>query len=152
MKTITLPSGTYAVDPILDGFEIIEKPSSNVAFVGTSMLEHKIYVQFKNGSGYMYSEVDYDTLSFVPIAESIGKFISSKVVKQFPSEKVDGAMITPVILVTAPDYLKLKSKADQWDALDNKLADLYGEGDDDNEQETDLCDIGEIAATAFGYL
>lgn len=93
MKTITLSSGTYAVDPILDGFEIIEKPSSNVAFVGTSMLEHKIYVQFKNGSGYIYSEVDYDTLSFVPIAESIGKFISSKVVKHFPSEKQEKKLI-----------------------------------------------------------
>lgn len=95
MKTIILPSGTYTVDSILDGFEIIEKPSSNVAFVGTSMLDHKIYVQFKNGSGYMYSEVDYDTLSFVPAAESIGKFISSHVVKQFPIEKVDRALIQP---------------------------------------------------------
>lgn len=93
MKTITLPSGTYAVDSILDGFDIIEKPSSNVAFVGTSMLEHKIYVQFKNGSGYMYSEVDFDTLSFIPIAESIGKFISSKVVKHFPSEKQERTLI-----------------------------------------------------------
>jgi len=102
MKTITLSSGTYAVDPILDGFEIIEKPSSNVAFVGTSMLEHKIYVQFKNGSGYMYSEVDYDTLSFVPIAESIGKFISSKVVKHFPSEKQEKTLVNwiPELVIT----------------------------------------------------
>lgn len=101
MKTITLPSGTYAVDLILNGFDIIEKPSSNVAFVGTSMLDHKIYVQFKNGSGYMYSEVDYDTLSFVPAAESIGKFISSRVVKHFPSEKLEKGLIElipPLIL------------------------------------------------------
>ena len=93
MKTITLPSGTYAVDPILDGFEIIEKPSSNVAFVGVSMLEHKMYVQFKNGSGYIYSEVDYDTLSFVPIAESIGKFVNAKVVGHFQSEKQERPLI-----------------------------------------------------------
>jgi hypothetical protein len=102
MKKITLPSGSYAVDSILDGFEIIEKPSSNVAFVGTSMLEHKIYVQFKNGSGYMYSEVDYDTLSFIPAAESIGKFISQYVVKKFPSDKSEKPLIEamPVLIVT----------------------------------------------------
>ncbi|WP_166664839.1 KTSC domain-containing protein [Pedobacter metabolipauper] len=108
MRTITLTSGTYAVDPILDGFDIIEKPSSNVAFVGTDMLAGKMYVQFKNGSGYIYSEVDADTLSFVPIAESIGKFISSKVVKHFPSVKQENALIVkgeeimgdPVLIIT----------------------------------------------------
>lgn len=50
------------------------------------------------------------------------------------------------------EYNALKAKADKWDALDNKLAEIYGSGDDDNEQERDLCDIGEIAATEFGYL
>lgn len=104
MKTITLDSGTYAVDPILDGFQIIEKPSSNVAFVGISMLDHKMYVQFKNGSGYIYSEVDYDTLSFVPIAESIGKFISSKVVKHFPSEKQENALIEFIEVIIDDPY------------------------------------------------
>ena len=54
--------------------------------------------------------------------------------------------------ISQEEYNSLKSKSDKWDALDNKLAEIYGEGDDDNEQETDLGDIGEIAATAFGYL
>lgn len=94
MKTIALQSGTYAVDDILQGFDIIERPSSNVAFVGTIMITNQMYVQFKNGSGYMYSEVDLDTLSFVPVAESIGKFISLKVIKLFPSKKADKALIT----------------------------------------------------------
>ena len=119
MRTINLTSGTYAVDPILDGFDIIEKPSSNVAFVGTSMVDHKIYVQFKNGSGYLYSEVDYDTLSFIPAAESIGKFISSKVVKHFPSEKQENALIVkgeeimgdPVLILTG-DIKNFPSKSE----------------------------------------
>lgn len=102
MKIITLSSGTYAVDPILDGFEIFEKPSSNVAFVGTDMLADKMYVQFKNGSGFMYSEVSADVMSFVPQAESIGKFISSQVVKHFPSEKQEKALIEylPPLIIT----------------------------------------------------
>ncbi len=108
MKTITLSSGTYAVDPILDGFDIFEKPSSNVAFVATDILANKMYVQFKNGSGYMYNDVSEDVISFAPAAESIGKFISSQVVKHFPSEKMDNALIVkgeelmgdPVLILT----------------------------------------------------
>lgn len=123
MKTITLPSGTYAVDPILDGFDIIEKPSSNVAFVGTSMLDHKIYVQFKNGSGYMYCEVDYDTLSFVPTAESIGKFISSRVVKHFPSEKLEKTLIVLVEVIIDDPYSEEKVSEQTRKAwLDKQIA------------------------------
>ena len=54
--------------------------------------------------------------------------------------------------ISEQEYLHLKGKADKWDALDEKLAAIYGDGDDDNEDETDLMDIGEIAASAFGYL
>lgn len=94
MNKVTLPSGTYAVDDALQGFDIIEKPSSNVAFVATCMITLQMYVQFKNGSGYMYSEVDLDTLSAVSAVDSIGKFISSQVVKHFPSEKMEKSLIT----------------------------------------------------------
>jgi hypothetical protein len=102
MKTIILASGTYAVDDLLADFEVIEKPSSNVAFVATNIATRQLYVQFKNGSGYMYSDVDLDTLSFIPVAESIGKFISSQVVKKFPSEKLDQSLIesVPVLIIT----------------------------------------------------
>jgi len=109
MKTIIIPSGTYAVDDLLAVFEVIEKPSSNVAFVATDIATRQLYVQFKNGSGYMYSDVDLDTLSFVPAAESIGKFISSQVVKKFPSEKMDKALIifdaTEMIQTALPDHI-----------------------------------------------
>jgi len=109
MKTIIIPSGTYAVDDLLADFEVIEKPSSNVAFVATDIATRQLYVQFKNGSGYMYSDVDLDTLSFVPAAESIGKFISSQVVKKFPSEKMDKALIifdaTEMIQTALPDHI-----------------------------------------------
>ncbi|WP_316778305.1 KTSC domain-containing protein [Pedobacter antarcticus] len=104
MKTITLPSGTYAVDPILDGFDIIEKPSSNVAFVCTDILANKLYVQFKNGSGYMYSEVDCDVMCALPAALSIGSFISKYVVKHFPSEKQEKALIMFVEVIIDDPY------------------------------------------------
>jgi hypothetical protein len=109
MKTILLPSGTYAVDDLLADFDIIEKPSSNVAFVATNIATRQLYVQFKNGSGYMYSDVDLDLLSFIPAAESIGKFISSHVVKKFPSVKLDKQLIifdaTKMIQTALPDHI-----------------------------------------------
>jgi hypothetical protein len=103
MKKVILESGTYAADDALEGFDIIEKPSSNVAFVATCMITNQMYVQFKNGSGYMYSEVDLDTLSAVTAVDSIGKFISSQVVKKFPSEKMEKALIIydgPLLILT----------------------------------------------------
>jgi len=45
-----------------------------------------------------------------------------------------------------------KTKADQWDQLEQKIAKFYPEEYDQGEDGGDLCDIGEIAARAFGYL
>jgi hypothetical protein len=49
-----------------------------------------------------------------------------------------------------------KAKAEQWDDLEKEIGQCY-EYDDDgeplfDEDEVDLTTIGEIAATAFGYL
>lgn len=122
MRTINLPSGTYAIDPILDGFDIIEKPSSNVAFVVTDIASRRLYVQFKNGSGYMYSEVDYDILSFIPAAESIGKFISSKVVKHFPSEKQEKTLIEFIEVIIDDPYSEEVSEETRKAWLDKQIA------------------------------
>lgn len=40
------------------------------------------------------------------------------------------------------------SKAKKWDALDKKISMFY----ENEDSEGDLCDIGEVAASAFGYL
>jgi hypothetical protein len=46
--------------------------------------------------------------------------------------------------------LKLKSeKADKWDKLAEQIGKFY---EDDDETEGDLADIGELAASSFGYL
>lgn len=44
-----------------------------------------------------------------------------------------------------------RNKAEKWDKLEAKISKFYPEDYDDNV-EGDLCDIGEIAATAFGFL
>lgn len=48
-----------------------------------------------------------------------------------------------------------KRKAERWDALEKEISKFYLDenGDELPEDEGgDLCDIGEAAATAFGYL
>lgn len=42
----------------------------------------------------------------------------------------------------------IQKKADQWDKLDQEISEFYKDDDEAN----DLCDIGEVAAIAFGYL
>lgn len=43
---------------------------------------------------------------------------------------------------------KYKEKADKWDKLESKIDAFY----EYEDNEGDLCDIGEVAAMAFGYL
>jgi len=51
-----------------------------------------------------------------------------------------------------------KTKAEKWDALEQRIAKYYPDEDDYKElndtedAEGDLCDIGEIAAIAFGFM
>jgi hypothetical protein len=135
MHKVTLQSGTYAVDDALQGFDIIEKPSSNVAFVATCMITNKMYVQFKYGSGYMYSEVDLDTLSAVSAVDSIGKFISSKVVKHFPSAKMEKPLIHPLVSVEITGFDEALAKAGQTLSVDRKAVVVHGDLSDNQEPE-----------------
>ena len=43
----------------------------------------------------------------------------------------------------------IQKKADQWDKLDEKIGKFY---EANSEDEGDLTDIGELTASAFGYL
>jgi hypothetical protein len=57
--------------------------------------------------------------------------------------------------LTTKEYLDLKRKADRWDALGETIAKMYvtEEGEEyEGTEAGDLCDIGEAAAAAFGYL
>lgn len=46
---------------------------------------------------------------------------------------------------------EFKLKSENWDKLDAEIGEYYNE-DENEEQEGDLCSIGETAAIAFGYL
>ena len=61
------------------------------------------------------------------------------------------------VTMTKDEAATLKEKAEKWDGLCNSIADFYcdetGEYNEDNpKRKGDLCDIGEVAATATGWL
>jgi len=47
---------------------------------------------------------------------------------------------------------KAFEKAHKWDVLDDKISKFYENEDGEVENDGDLTDIGELAASAFGYL
>lgn len=61
-------------------------------------------------------------------------------------------------MATEQQIKEWEQKAQKWDSLEEKIAACYGKETEDGEWEenkddgTDLCTIGEIAATAFGWL
>ncbi len=51
--------------------------------------------------------------------------------------------------ITRKELTDLREKAEKWDNLGKKIEKIYAE---DEETGGDLCDIGEAAAMAYGYL
>lgn len=52
------------------------------------------------------------------------------------------------ITITQEEHEKLTRKASKWDALHTKIVAVY---EDEDNEGIDLTDIGEMAASAFGY-
>jgi len=58
----------------------------------------------------------------------------------------------------ANEILSMKKKSENWDKLDEEIGKFYENDTDDDDENYDeesegsLLDIGEAAATAFGYL
>lgn len=61
-----------------------------------------------------------------------------------------------IFMYTEQQINEWKSKAEKWDTLEAKIAACYvdenGDELEDGDGGADLCDIGEIAAIAFGFL
>ncbi len=54
---------------------------------------------------------------------------------------------------TQAEIAEWKKKADQWDNLDSEIGKFYeGPNGEPPEKEGDLGDIGEVAASAFGWI
>jgi hypothetical protein len=73
----------------IQGTKIInEIQSSNVVKSEYDTTTKKMLVEFKNGFKYEYDDVPHQTYTQFRMAESQGKFFSSKIVGKFPHKKI----------------------------------------------------------------
>jgi hypothetical protein len=93
MKKVIINDKEYHVAGMLEAFNIQQKPSSNVEFFGTNSAG-SVFVQFKNGNTYIYSNVHAGRIEEMNAAESIGRFVPK--LKAYPCEKIDRRLVTPV--------------------------------------------------------
>ena len=92
--TVELDCVLLQLDERLINFTILKKPSSNVDYFGLDMGNNSMYVQFKSGNGsYIYTDVPDVLLSASNVCASIGKFISSTIIGNYPSTKFDEKLI-----------------------------------------------------------
>ncbi|MCX3264787.1 KTSC domain-containing protein [Pedobacter agri] len=106
MKTLIINNQEFTVSEKLEGFTIESKPSSNVAFYGMNSETKELFVQFKNGSAYIYRGITNEAAIGLINAESVGKYISRWICGQFLSTKMEGQMIyqNPLQAVNATDF------------------------------------------------
>lgn len=94
MKNIEICGTVYEVHEAVQDFTIVHKPSSNVLAVGIDFNLELIFVQFINGSCYMYVDVPISISHMAVKANSIGKFISNEIVGKFRSQKFEQPFLT----------------------------------------------------------
>ena len=62
--------------------------SSNLHIVKYNVKTKKLMVEFKVGSRYVYSDVDFDTIVALTLAESVGSFFSKNIRNRFDVVKL----------------------------------------------------------------
>lgn len=76
---------------VLDTLKVIEN-SSNVAKVG--MLGNDLVVEFQGGGIYQYENVGGELFEEMAKAESVGKFLNSKIKKSFEFKKLEDVLLS----------------------------------------------------------
>ncbi|WP_256013186.1 KTSC domain-containing protein [Desertivirga xinjiangensis] len=95
-KSFFLNNVKLSIDDRIADFRILSRKSSNVDYFGIQPEHKKLFVQFKNGKSYIYTEVPEDILNKAVEAESIGKFLNANITGKFISLKIDFKMVTEV--------------------------------------------------------
>ena len=55
-------------------------------------------------------------------------------------------------MYTEEEIEQMRIKAEKWDVLEAKIAKFYEDENGEVEDEGDLISIGEVAASAFGFI
>jgi hypothetical protein len=91
MQQYSIIVSEHIVDDRLQGFDIMQMPSSNVDYYGTNGAD-TIFIQFKNGTSYLYHNVDKADIEEMQKVESIGKFIGTNL-KKYTYTKVSMKLV-----------------------------------------------------------
>ena len=67
--------------------EMIAVESSNIAAVGYDETTKKLTVNFKNGSSYIYADVEKEKAQAIVGADSVGKYLNAHIKPHHPFEK-----------------------------------------------------------------
>ena len=77
------------INEVIDGSKIINQiQSSNIVKTTYDVQLNTLLVEFKNGLTYEYEQVPLQTYTQFRMAESQGKFFSSKIVKTYAHKKL----------------------------------------------------------------
>lgn len=90
---IILGETVYSFETALKGFEIKNKPSSNVAFYGYDEHYNRLFIQFKNGNSYIYKDIKPELFAEMDKSESVGKFFSQNIAGRYEHTKYTNQLI-----------------------------------------------------------
>ena len=77
------------INEVIDGSKIINQiESSNIVKTTYDVQLNTLLVEFKNGLTYEYEQVPLQTYTQFRMAESQGKFFSSKIARTFKYKKI----------------------------------------------------------------
>lgn len=93
-KSFMLNQVNLSIDDRVADFQILSRKSSNVEYFGIQPEHKKLFVQFKNGKSYLYTDVDPSVLQEATEAESIGKFLNANISGKYISLKIDFRLVT----------------------------------------------------------
>lgn len=96
MNTIKTRIGgaILAVDEQLKDWVIIKPNSNMIEYIAVYSPEKKLFIQWPNNTGNIYSEVPMLTLNGIVTAPSPGKFFHAFVKDKFESEKITSPLIS----------------------------------------------------------
>lgn len=96
MSTIKTQVGgaILAVDEQLKDWAIIKPNSTMIAYIAVNSPEKKLFIQWQNGTGNIYTDVPMLTLTGIVTAPSSGKFFHAYVKDKFDTEKVEKPLIS----------------------------------------------------------
>lgn len=84
----TITGQLCLVNEILKDFELAKKNSTYVSYLGIRRETSQLFLQYNNGTCFMFNAVPPEKLEAATVAESIGKFFHSDLKGKFETEEL----------------------------------------------------------------